>query len=195
MPALYRSDAITRLEPALTAPSSDSPTAVITPTVWRLGYTSMLTDVSSEMVKSILPVYLVLHLHLSPLQYGTIDGMYNGFAVALLSLAAGLLADRTHRHKEVAAAGYGLSAFCKLLLVAAGGMWGAILTVAAIDRIGKGIRTAPRDALISLNSSGRSLARSFTLHRGPGRRRRPARAGDCLCDALPSCPGLSTPFG
>ena len=133
--------------------------------VWKLGWTSMLTDISTEMVKSMLPLYLVLHLHLNPLQYGAIDGTYNGIAVALLSLAAGVAADRTRRYKEMAAAGYGLSALCKLLLMAAGGAWGAILAVAAMDRLGKGIRTAPRDALISLHSSGRSLAGAFALHR------------------------------
>src|SRR5262247_3371149 len=137
----------------------------VSPVVWALGLTSFLTDISSEMVNSVLPVYLVLHLHLSPLQYGTIDGVYNGLAVTLVSLAAGLTADRTKRHKEVALAGYEFSAVCKLLLLAAGGVWGWLIVITGLDRIGKGIRTAPRDAMISLNTPPRLMASAFAVHR------------------------------
>jgi hypothetical protein len=56
----------------------------VSPVVWKLGWTSFLTNISSELVNSALPVYLVLHLHLSPLQYGTIDGLYNWVSVAVL---------------------------------------------------------------------------------------------------------------
>src|SRR5262245_7206468 len=91
---------------------------VISPVVLSLGLTSLLTDISSEMVNSLLPVYVVLHLHLSPLQFGFIDGIYNGFAIALLSLGSGFIADRSARQKEVAIAGYSLSGLCKLLLLA-----------------------------------------------------------------------------
>ena len=79
--------------------------ARVSPVVWALGLTSFLTDISSEMVHSVLPVYLVLHLHLSPLQYGAIDGVYNGLAVVMVSLAAGVIADRARRHKQVALTG------------------------------------------------------------------------------------------
>ena len=116
-------------------------------TVWALGLTSLFTDISSEMVACILPVYLVLHLGLSPLAFGVIDGLYQG-AAALVRIAAGVLADRWRRHKEIAAAGYGLSAACRLLILAAGSTWSTIAGVVAVDRLGKGIRTAPRDALI-----------------------------------------------
>jgi MFS family permease len=117
------------------------------------------------MVNSVLPVYLVLHLHLSPLQYGAIDGVYNGLAVVLVSLAAGLTADRSKRHKEVALTGYGFSALCKLFLLAAGGVWGWLIAIVGLDRIGKGIRTAPRDALISLNTPPHLMASAFAVHR------------------------------
>ncbi|MFI5348416.1 MAG: MFS transporter [Elusimicrobiota bacterium] len=146
------------------SPPSASAAPSIHPAVWALGLTSCLTDLSAEMVVSMLPIYLVLHLHMNPLEYGAIDGLYNGAAVALLSLAAGLIADRTRRHKEVAAAGYGLSALCKLLLLAGTG-WGWIAGVIALDRAGKGARTSARDALISFHSSGKALAGSFALHR------------------------------
>jgi MFS family permease len=117
------------------------------------------------MVNSVLPVYLTLHLHLSPLQYGAVDGVYNGLAVVLVSLVGGLLADRSKRHKQVALTGYGLSAVCKLLLLAAGAVWGWIITVVGLDRIGKGVRSAPRDALISLNTPSHSMASAFAVHR------------------------------
>ncbi len=139
--------------------------AQVNPVVWKLGSTSFLTDISAEMVSSALPAYLVLYLRLSPLEYGAIDGMYNGLSVALVGLMAALWADRTGRLKYVAVAGYGTSAVCKLLLLAAGGLWGWILAIVWLDRTGKGIRTAPRDAIISLASSPSQLATSFAVHR------------------------------
>lgn len=141
------------------------PRAPVNPVVWKLGFTSMLTDISSEMVSCVLPIYLTLHLHLSAMQYGAIDGIYNGVAVALLSIAGGILADRTRRPREVAAAGYGLSALCKLLMLAAGATWGWIAGVILLDRAGKGVRTAPRDAIISLSNPKESLAGAFAVHR------------------------------
>lgn len=137
----------------------------ISPVVLSLGLTSLLTDISSEMVNSLLPAYVVLHLHLSPLQFGVIDGLYNGFAIALLSLVAGYIADRTARQKEVALTGYALSGVCKLLLLAVGTTYAWILLVVGVDRLGKGIRAAPRDALISLSTPGRSFASAFSVHR------------------------------
>jgi MFS family permease len=139
---------------------------VVSPTVWRLGFTSLLTDVSSEMVASILPLYFVLFLHFSPLEFGFLDGISQGAAVALLSLISGILADRWRRQKEVATAGYALSAFSKLALLAAGSAWTFIAGILALDRVGKGIRTAPRDAMISLTSPRDQLATAFAVHRG-----------------------------
>lgn len=134
------------------------------PNVFGLGLTSMLTDISAEMVTSILPIYMVFALRLSPLQLGLVDGVYQG-AAAVARLASGLLADRWQRHREVAAAGYGLSAICKLGLLAAGNAWGALSGVIALDRIGKGFRTVPRDALISLSSAPQRLGLAFGVHR------------------------------
>src|SRR4051812_5034705 len=136
----------------------------ISRTVWYLGFTSFFTDVSSEMVSSMLPVYLVVYLHLSPLAFGTIDGLYQGFA-AVARLGGGFIADRWRNHKTVAALGYGLSAACKLLFLAAGGTWSVLAATIALDRTGKGIRTAPRDALISLSTNRRDLASAFGVHR------------------------------
>jgi MFS family permease len=124
----------------------------------------MLTDISSEMVSSILPMYLVLHLGLSPLAFGVIDGLYQGVA-ALLRVAAGVVGDRWQQHKPVATVGYALSAVCKLGILAAGGAWGVIATIVALDRTGKGIRTAPRDAMITLSTPKADLATAFGVHR------------------------------
>jgi MFS family permease len=129
-----------------------------------LGLTSCFTDISSEMVSSVLPLYFVFFLQLSPLQFGILDGLYQGVA-ALVRLGSGLAADRWRRHKEVAAAGYALSAACKLGLLAVGGAWGGLVGVILLDRTGKGVRTAPRDALISLSSPCATLATAFGVHR------------------------------
>jgi MFS family permease len=144
--------------------ASGSGRQAVSPVVWSLGFTSFLTDISSEMVASIIPVYLVLHLRMSPLAFGTIDGIYQGFA-ALLRLASGFAGDYSGHHKAVAVFGYGLSAFCRIGLLAAGNVWTAIAGIVALDRTGKGIRTAPRDALISLNSPPDALALAFGVHR------------------------------
>ncbi|MBO0797662.1 MAG: MFS transporter [Blastocatellia bacterium] len=162
---MYRLEWIERRKLRSEAAPSSAQIASVSPVVWKLGLTSFLTDISSEMVNSALPVYLVLHLHLSPLQYGTIDGVYNGLSVVIVSLAAGLMADRWKRHKEVAMFGYGLSAVCKLLFFAAGGIWGWLIVATGLDRLGKGIRTSPRDALISLNTPSPLMASAFAVHR------------------------------
>jgi MFS family permease len=132
--------------------------------VVALGMVSLVTDVSSEMVTAVLPLYLVLGLGLNPLQFGLLDGLYAG-ATAVVRVLGGHLADRWRRLKAVAGFGYGLSAVCKLGLVAAGSSVAAIGVVLAADRTGKGLRTAPRDALISLSSTPDTLGRSFGVHR------------------------------
>ncbi len=132
--------------------------------VLALGAVSLVTDISSEMVTAVLPLYLVLGLGLSPLQFGFLDGMFNG-ATALVRLLGGRLADRGGRHKRVAGTGYLLSALSRLGLLLAGGATAGIAASLAADRLGKGIRTAPRDALISLSGPPEALGRSFGVHR------------------------------
>ncbi|WP_285737375.1 MFS transporter [Kitasatospora phosalacinea] len=134
-------------------------------TVLALGAVSLVTDVSSEMVTAVLPLYLVLGLGLSPLQFGFLDGLFNG-ATALVRLLGGRLADRGGgRHRSVAGAGYLLSALSRLGLLLAGGAAGGIAAALAADRLGKGVRTAPRDALISLSTPPADLGRAFGVHR------------------------------
>ncbi len=132
--------------------------------VVALGIVSLVTDVSAEMVTAILPLYLVFGLGLNPLQFGLLDGLYAG-ATAVLRLVGGHVADRWRRLKTVASVGYALSAISKLGFLAAGSTVPAIGAVLAIDRAGKGIRTAPRDALISLSSDPSTMGRSFGVHR------------------------------
>lgn len=136
----------------------------VSPVVWALGFTSLLTDISSEMVSSVLPVYLLLHLHVSPAALGVIDGLYQGFAL-LVRLAAGVVGDKWRRHKAVAFTGYALSAVCRLGMMVVGNAWTGIAAIVASDRIGKGIRTAPRDALIARSTPPADLARAFGVHR------------------------------
>src|SRR3954451_24035085 len=133
-------------------------------TVLLLGTCSLLTDVSSEMVSAILPLYLVFTLGFTPLQYGVVDGIYQG-AAALINLASGYVGDRLRRHKVVAALGYGLSGLCKLGLAVFSGAWAGLSALILLDRTGKGMRTAPRDAMISLTAPKRELGFAFGVHR------------------------------
>lgn len=135
----------------------------ISSVVIALGAVSLVTDISSEMVTAVLPLYLVTSLGLSPLGFGTLDGVYNGVS-ALVQLTGGHLADRMRNHKLIAGLGYGLSALCKplLLLVHSLGPLGVVL---ALERTGKGLRTSPRDALISLSTAPEHRGRAFGVHR------------------------------
>ncbi|WP_405704679.1 MFS transporter [Streptomyces sp. NBC_00069] len=131
--------------------------------VLALGTVSLITDVSSEMVTAVLPLYLVAGLGLSPLGFGALDGVYNGVS-ALVQLTGGHLADRVRNHKLIAGIGYGLSALCKPLLLLAHSL-GPVGVVLALERTGKGLRTAPRDALISLSTPAELQGRAFGVHR------------------------------
>ncbi|WP_432120268.1 MFS transporter [Streptomyces sp. S1] len=133
-------------------------------TVLALGAVSLVTDVSSEMVTAVLPLYLVLGLGLSPLQFGLLDGLSTG-ATALVRLLGGATADRGGRHKQIAGLGYALSACSRLGLLVAGGATGPLASSIVADRLGKGVRTAPRDALITLHSPPEDLGRAFGTHR------------------------------
>jgi MFS family permease len=132
--------------------------------VVMLGFTSMFTDISSEMVASVLPLFFMLQLGFSPLQFGVVDGVYQGLG-AVLCIFAAVAADRRQRHKRVAGAGYSFSAGAGFILVVASGSWIPVLGSLYLDRLGKGIRTAPRDALISLSSAKDRLGLAFGVHR------------------------------
>jgi MFS family permease len=128
-----------------------------------LGVVSMLTDISSESVAAILPLYLTVVVGLTPVAYGLIDGLYQGVS-ALVRLGGGWLADAADRPKWVAFLGYGVSAIARVFLLFATGAAG-IAAVVTADRIGKGIRTAPRDSMISTSTPTEHLGRAFGVHR------------------------------
>jgi MFS family permease len=128
-----------------------------------LGVVSMLTDISSESVAAILPLYLTAVVGLTPVAYGLIDGLYQGVS-ALVRLGGGWLADAADRPKWVAFLGYGVSAIARVFLLFATGAAG-IAAVVTADRIGKGIRTAPRDSMISTSTPTEHLGRAFGVHR------------------------------
>jgi len=132
-------------------------------TVLGLGTVSLLTDISSESVAAVLPLYITLVVGLGPLAFGFIDGLYQGIS-AVVRIAGGRWADRSDRPKRVALAGYALSAATRFGLLAVSGFW-AITSVVAVDRLGKGLRTGPRDSLIATASDPEHLGRNFGVHR------------------------------
>lgn len=132
--------------------------------VWFLGVTSLLTDMSSEMVVAVLPVYALYFLHVTPAAFGVIDGLQQGGA-SLVKLLAGVATDRTRQHKAIAASGYAASLLSRLGLLLGGPTAAWLTPLVALDRIGKGIRTAPRDAIISLSVARASLGTAFGVHR------------------------------
>jgi len=137
--------------------------AKVSSIVITLGIVSMLTDISSESVSAILPLYITGVIGLSTIAYGFLDGIYQGIS-AFVRIAAGWASDRGGQPKWVAFFGYGLSAIARVGLLFASG-FAALTAVITVDRLGKGIRTAPRDALISASSDSGNLGRSFGTHR------------------------------
>ncbi|MFI1197979.1 MFS transporter [Streptomyces sp. NPDC020883] len=163
---MYLADSRNSTTSSTAAPGSTRPgrRPAVPGTVLALGAVSLITDVSAEMITAVLPLYVVTALGLSPLGFGLLDGINNGVG-ALVRLAGGHLADGGgRRHKVVAGIGYGLSAVCKPLLLLARGL-PAISAVLAADRAGKGLRTAPRDAMISLATRPEHRGRAFGVHR------------------------------
>lgn len=133
------------------------------PTVIALGIVSMLTDISSESVAAVLPLYITGALGLSMVAYGFLEGLHQGMS-AVVRIAAGYTADRSNHPKPVALGGYVFSMIARVGLLFVQGFAG-ITAIVGADRIGKGIRTAPRDAMIQQASQPEHLARSFGLHR------------------------------
>ena len=115
--------------------------------VWALGFVSMLMDISSEMIHALLPIYLVTVLGTSTLMVGVIEGVAEATA-AITKIFSGALSDWLGKRKFLAVLGYGLAAFTKPVFPLAPTV-GWLIAARFIDRIGKGIRGAPRDALIA----------------------------------------------
>lgn len=117
------------------------------PGVWVLGFVSLLMDVSSEMIHALLPVWMVVGLGASTLAVGIIEGMAEATA-SIVKVFSGVVSDRIGRRKHLAVIGYGLAAVTKPIFPLAGSL-GWIVAARFVDRVGKGIRGAPRDALIA----------------------------------------------
>ncbi len=124
-----------------------SPAKRLPASIWALGFVSLLMDVSSEMIHSLLPVFLVTTLGVSMLTVGLIEGAAEATAL-MLKVFSGVLSDWWGRRKPLAVLGYGLGALSKPLFAIAPTV-GLVVTARLIDRVGKGIRGAPRDALVA----------------------------------------------
>ncbi len=131
--------------------------------VWAVSLTSFFMDISSEMVINILPLFLSNVLGVRTNIIGLIEGIAEATA-SLLKVFSGWLSDKLRARKWLAVAGYGLSSLAKPFFYIANS-WGMVASVRWADRVGKGIRTAPRDALVadSIDEQHRGLA--FGLHR------------------------------
>ncbi len=128
-----------------------------------LGGVSFLTDVSTEMVYPLLPLYMTLRLGVGPEIVGLVEGIAESVA-SFLKVGSGYISDRIRRRKPIAIGGYGSSTLGKVFLYFSTS-WAWVLTGRVVDRMGKGIRTAPRDALIAESADGSARGRAFGLHR------------------------------
>lgn len=138
-------------------------TRTVSSTVVTFGIVSMLTDISSESITAVLPLYVTSFLGMSIVAFGFLDGLYQGVS-ALVRIASGYTSDRLDQPKWVAFTGYALAAVARIGLLFATGL-GVLTAVITADRIGKGIRTAPRDAVITASSHPDDLGASFGVHR------------------------------
>ncbi len=132
--------------------------------VWAIGLVSLLMDVSSEMIHALLPVFLVTTLGASAIAVGLIEGVAEATAL-LVKVISGAVSDWVGRRKFLAVLGYGLSAVTKPLFAVATTV-GMVLTARFADRVGKGIRGAPRDALVADITSPDQRGRAFGLRQG-----------------------------
>ncbi len=131
--------------------------------VWILSITSFLTDVSSEMLFNLLPLFLVNVLGVRIAVVGLIEGLAETTA-SLIKLGSGALSDYLENRKTLTVIGYGLSAIAKPLLYFAN-TWGWVLGIRFTDRVGKGIRSSPRDALLADSTPEDRRGLAFGLHR------------------------------
>lgn len=128
-----------------------------------LGLVSFFTDVSSEMIYPLLPIFLTITLGASAEMLGLIEGIAESTA-SILKLFSGWLSDKLQRRKSIAVAGYALSSLSRPLMAIALSGW-HVLLIRFFDRIGKGIRTAPRDALIADSTDLNFRGKAFGFHR------------------------------
>lgn len=135
----------------------------ITGNVLILGLVSLFTDISSEMIYPLLPLFLTTVLGGGPAFLGLIEGVAESTA-SILKLVSGIMSDRVRRRKQLVLAGYGLSAIARPLIALATSPL-AVLFIRFADRVGKGIRTSPRDALIAESIDPGMRGKAYGFHR------------------------------
>ncbi|HEX6973482.1 MAG TPA: MFS transporter [Vicinamibacterales bacterium] len=135
----------------------------LTRPVWLLGWVSFFTDMASEMVYPLLPLFLTRVLGAGAMSLGVIEGAAEA-ANSVLKVISGWLADRTGTPKKLVLAGYGLSSAVRPLIAIATS-WPQVLAIRFSDRLGKGIRGAPRDAMLATFAPERSRGRIYGFHR------------------------------
>jgi MFS family permease len=132
-------------------------------TVWVLAAVALLNDAASEMIAPLLPLFLTLTLGAGPAVVGLVEGAAEA-AASLLKLASGRIADRGVDRRKLVIAGYALANVARPLIGVAA-TWTQVLALRVVDRIGKGIRTAPRDALLAASVGPQARGRAFGVHR------------------------------
>ena len=128
-----------------------------------LGLVSFFADISSEMVYPLIPLYLTSAFGATPVLVGIIEGIAESVA-SLLKVFSGYVSDKYKRKKPLAFLGYAAGLFYKLALIFAGS-WVGILFARVIDRFGKGIRTAPRDVMVSESADKEHMGKAFGIHK------------------------------
>jgi MFS family permease len=151
---------VDRLPPA--APIRTGPFSLPRP-VWLLGWVSLVTDLATEMIYPLLPIFLTRVLGAGAMSLGIIEGIAEA-ASSVLKIAAGRVADRTGAPKRLVLAGYAISGAVRPLIAIAGG-WPHVLALRFADRLGKGIRGAPRDAMLGHFSPPHLRGRVYGFHR------------------------------
>ena len=131
--------------------------------VFFLGLVSFFTDISTEMVYPLIPLYLTSTFAATPALIGVIEGVAESLA-SLLKVFSGYISDRSQKKKAIAFSGYTTGILYKIALLFAGS-WLGILGAKVLDRFGKGIRTAPRDTLVSESADEKGLGKAFGLHK------------------------------
>lgn len=134
--------------------------------VWLLGWASLFTDAATEMIYPLLPVFLARVLGAGALSLGVIEGVAEGINSAL-KVASGYISDRRARRRPIVIAGYALSSLARPLIAVAQS-WPQVLLIRALDRTGKGIRGAPRDAMLARFATRANRGRIFGFHRAMG---------------------------
>ncbi len=132
-------------------------------TVLALGAVSFFTDLGSEMIFPLLPLFLTQVLGASPALLGVIEGAADAVA-SVLKIVSGEIADRVGRNKPLVLVGYGIASVVRPLVAVASAPW-HVLAIRLSDRVGKGVRTAPRDALIAASVDDATAGRAFGYHR------------------------------